>query len=129
MHYVRKALFFHLLKTSSEFSHKIAAQLIRNCERANAGIRRLAVSGSAAERFARLLLEWAENPLSNTNQGATGPRILVTMTHEEISQCIGTSRETMTRILGSFRRKKWITTTGTVWTINNQVAMRKLAAV
>ena len=129
VHYVRKAFFFHLLKNSHEFSQKVAAQLIRNCERANAAIRRLSVSSSTAERFARLLLEWAECPLSNANQGATGPRILVTMTHEEISQCMGSSRETMTRILGKFRRNKWITTTGTVWTINNQVAIRKLAAV
>lgn len=129
VHYVRKALFFHLLKNSSEFTQMVAAQLVRNCERANAAIRRLGVSSSVAERFARLLLQWAACPLSNTNQGAPGPRILVTMTHEEISQFIGTSRETMTRILGELRRKKWITTTGTVWTINNEIAIRKLAAV
>jgi CRP/FNR family transcriptional regulator, cyclic AMP receptor protein len=129
VHYVRKAFFFHLLKNSREFSQRVAAQLVRNSERANAGIRRLGVSSSAAERFARLLLEWAEYPLSNTKQGATDPRILVTMTHEEISQCMGSTRETTTRVLGELRKKKWITTTGTVWTINNEVAIRKLAAV
>jgi len=129
VYYFRKALFFQLLKNSSEFSQKVAAQLIRNCERANAGIRRLVVSRSAAERFARLLLEWAESPLSNTNQSAAGLRILVTMTHEDISQCLGSSRETMTRILGEFRKKKWITITRTVWTITNEAEIRKLAAV
>jgi CRP/FNR family transcriptional regulator len=108
VYYFRKAVFFHLPKNSSEFSQKIAAQLIRNCERANAGIRRPSVSSSAAERFARLLLEWAEGPLSNTDQCAAGPRILAPMTHEDISQCMASSRETMTRILGEFRKKKWI---------------------
>lgn len=129
VHYVRKAFFLHLVKNSSEFSQKVAAQLMRNCERANAGIRRFGVSSSVTERFARLLLEWAECPLSNTDKGATGPRILVTMTHEEISQCLGSSRESITRILGELRKKKWITTTGTVWTISNEAEIRKLAAV
>jgi CRP/FNR family transcriptional regulator, cyclic AMP receptor protein len=129
VHYVRKAFFLHLLKNSSEFSQKVSAQLIRNCERANAGIRRIGVSSSAAGRFARLVLEWAECPLSNANQGATGTRILVTLTHEEISQCMGSSRETMTRILGKLRRKKWISTAGTVWTVSNEAEIRKLAAV
>jgi CRP/FNR family transcriptional regulator len=36
-------------------------------------------------------------------------RIPVTMTHEDISQMIGTSRETVTRLLKSFREKKIIT--------------------
>jgi CRP/FNR family transcriptional regulator, cyclic AMP receptor protein len=128
-HYVRRAAFLHLLTISRELSRTVAGQLIRDCEQAYAGIRRLGVSSSVREKFARLLLQWAECPLANVNQGEAAPRIRVTMTHEEVGQCVGSSRETLTKILGEFRKKKWITTAGTIWTITNEDAIRKMAAV
>lgn len=58
-----------------------------------------------------------------------GVRIRVTLTHEEISQFIGSTRETTSRTLGEFREKKWITVNGSVWTITNERAIRHLAAL
>jgi CRP/FNR family transcriptional regulator len=129
VHYVQKAAFILFLKTSYNLNRIVAGQLIQNCEQAYAGIRRLGVSSSTREKFARLLLQWAESPLVNTNQVAAGPQFRVTMTHEEVGQCVGSSRETLTRILGELRKKKWLSTTGTLWTITNEAAIRKLAAV
>jgi CRP/FNR family transcriptional regulator len=127
--YLPKTVFLHLLKISHELSQMVASQLIRNCREAYAGIRCLGVSGSVPEKLARLLLQWAECPLSNKNQNGEGVRIRVTMTHEEIGQCVGSTRETMTRILGDLRKKKWITTKGDIWTISDEEALRQLAAV
>ena len=128
-HYVRKGVFLQLLKTSRELSRMVAGQLIRNCEQAYAGVRRLGVSSSVRERLARLLLQWVESPLANRKPGLVDPQVRVTMTHEEIGQCVGCSRETLTRVLGELRKKKWIATTGTVWTLTNEAEIRKLAAV
>ena len=124
--FVRKALFLHLMKTSGELGQRIAHQLSVNCKEAYATIRCLGLSGTVAGRVARLLLYWAGCPLANRDAG--GVRIRVTLTHEEISQSIGSTRETTSRILGDFRKKKWITTNGSLWKIVDEDAIRSLAA-
>ena len=125
--YVRKVAFLHSLKVSRQLSQMVASQLIRDCKDAYAGIRCLGVFGSVSEKFARLLLQWAECPLANQNGDDVGVRIRVTLTQEEIGQIVGTTRESITRILGVLRKKKWITTNGSIWTITNEDAIRHLA--
>jgi len=127
--YMSKAPFLHLLKMSRELSQMVASQLIRKCKEAYTGIRSLGVSDSVSERLARLLLQWAECPLTNQIRDTVGVQIRVTLTQAEIGQFVGSTRETMTRILGEFRKKKWITTNGSIWTITNEDALRQLAAV
>jgi CRP/FNR family transcriptional regulator, cyclic AMP receptor protein len=127
--FVRKAPFLRLLKTSAHLSQIVVAQLSSNCKEAYATIRCLGLSGSVPERLARLMLQWAESPLPNQNADKSNLCFRVTLTHEEISQFVGSTRETMSRILGGFRDKKWITMNGSIWTINNESAIRRLAAV
>jgi CRP/FNR family transcriptional regulator, cyclic AMP receptor protein len=127
--FVRKRLFLHVLKTSGQLGQMVASQLTRNCTEAYAAIRCLGVSGSVPERLARLLLHWAECPLANENRDAVAVRIRVTLTREEIGQFVGTTRETTSRILGEFREKKWISMNGCIWTIADEGAVRRLAAV
>jgi CRP/FNR family cyclic AMP-dependent transcriptional regulator len=126
--YVGKGPFLHSLKISRQLSQLVASQLIRVCKDAYAGIRCLGVSGSVSEKIAGLLLQWAECPLASQNGDGEGIRIRVTLTQEEIGQIVGTTRETITRILGVLRKKKWITTNGSIWTITNEDAIRRLAA-
>ncbi|MBZ5521255.1 MAG: Crp/Fnr family transcriptional regulator [Acidobacteriia bacterium] len=127
--FVRKGPFLRVLKTSSQLSQMVASQLSRNCKESYAAIRFLGISGSVPERLARLLLYWAECEPANHDRAAVGVRIRVTLTHEEISQFIGSTRETMSRTLGEFREKKWITVNGSTWTIINKDAIQRLAAV
>jgi CRP/FNR family transcriptional regulator len=49
------------------------------------------------------------------------------MTHEDLSQLIGSSRETVTRILKMFREKKLISIKGSTLTILNCDALEGLA--
>jgi CRP/FNR family transcriptional regulator, cyclic AMP receptor protein len=126
--YVGKGPFLHSLKISRQLSQMVASQLIRVCKDAYAGTRCLGVSGSVSEKIARLLLQWAECPLANQNGDQVGVRIRVTMTQEEIGQIVGTTRESITRILGVLRKKKWITTNGSIWTLTNEDAIRRMAA-
>ncbi len=128
-HYVWKGAFLHSLKISRQLSQIVANQLIRERKDAYAGLRCLGVSGSVLERLARLLLQWVESPLPNQNRDAVGVRIRVILTHEEIGQFIGATRETTTRLLGTLRKRKWIITNGNLWTITNEDAIRQLAAV
>jgi CRP/FNR family transcriptional regulator, cyclic AMP receptor protein len=50
------------------------------------------------------------------------------LTHEEISQCIGSSRETITRTLREFRKKKIVELTGSTLTVRNKTALARLGA-
>ena len=126
--FVRKARFLRLLRNSGPLSQMVACQLSRDCKEAYAALRFHGVSGSVPERLARLLLHWAECPLPNQPRSAAGLRIRITLTHEEIGQAVGTTRETMSRVLGEFREKKWIAMNGSTWTITNEGAIRRLAA-
>jgi CRP/FNR family transcriptional regulator len=60
---------------------------------------RIGLSHSVFERFARFLLETAAD--GEVSHGTV--RVRLAMTHEEISQLVGTSRETITRQLSEFR--------------------------
>jgi CRP/FNR family cyclic AMP-dependent transcriptional regulator len=86
--------------------------------------KRLALSGSAAGRLARLLLDWGHS----ASNGGPEIRFTVALTHEEIANMAGTSRETVTRLLNQFRRDEWILITGTSLTITQPEQLEKLTA-
>lgn len=75
--------------------------------------KRLALSGSAAGRLARLLLDWG----NNVSCGKPELRFTMALTHEEIANMAGTSRETVTRLLNQFRRSQLIAIKGSSLTI------------
>ena len=72
--------------------------------------------------MARLLLEWAADGETTDD----GVRIKVAFTHEEMAQLIGTSRETVTRLLGEFREKGLAQLRGSTLTITNKPALERL---
>jgi CRP/FNR family transcriptional regulator, cyclic AMP receptor protein len=86
--------------------------------------KRLALSGSAAGRLARLLLDWGHGAAN----GKPGIRFTMALTHEEIANMAGTSRETVTRLLNQFRRDQWITIRGTSLTIVKPDQLERLTA-
>jgi CRP/FNR family transcriptional regulator len=85
-------------------------------------IRSLGLSHSVSEKLARLLLEWAADGESTKE----GIRIKVSLTHEEIAQLIGTSRETVTRVLSEFRDKKLARLRGSTLMILDKPGMERL---
>ncbi len=86
--------------------------------------KRLALSGSAAGRVARLLLDWAH---ASAN-GKPELRFTMALTHEEVANIAGTSRETVTRLLNQFRRDEWITIKGASMTIIKPEQLEHLTA-
>jgi CRP/FNR family cyclic AMP-dependent transcriptional regulator len=50
----------------------------------------------------------------------------VALTHEEIAQIIGTSRETVTRTLADFRKKQIAVLKGSTLMIRNKTALERL---
>ena len=86
-----------------------AAQMLSEAYRAAfVDVRRLALSESSAARLAGVLLEWA----TAESIGKPDMRLTMALSHGDLGNLIGCSRETVTRTLGEFRRRKLITIQG-----------------
>jgi CRP-like cAMP-binding protein len=83
----------------------------------------LGLQRSAMSRIAKLILGWIEG------MDATSGPIAIDChhTHEVIAQMIGTSRETVTRLLHQLRHQKIAFIKDEVLTINNVRALQGLA--
>jgi CRP/FNR family cyclic AMP-dependent transcriptional regulator len=121
--FVKRDDFLRFMAEHREVSFNIARQLIDECESDADQIRALGLANSAAEKLAYLLLSWCDE---SGRASASGVRVPVVMTHEEISQMIGTSRETVSRLLKSFREKKIITMRGSSMTVHRRDELEEL---
>jgi CRP/FNR family transcriptional regulator len=125
--FISQADFVRFLEQHSDVGMKVAQQLTHNCKCAYDEIRSLGLSSSVPEKIARLLLRWAEHPIDNGKKKTTGEiAIRVTLTQEEIAQFAGTSRETVSRVLGGFKKKGWLRVRGATWFILNKTELERL---
>ena len=119
--------FKRFLEEYPEVGMKVAHQLTHNCKCAYNEIRSIGLSNSVPERIAKLLLNWAERPLDLPNKKKSQEiAIRVTLTQEEIAQFAGTSRETVSRVLGDFKKKGWLRIKGATWVVLNKQALEHL---
>lgn len=83
----------------------------------------IGLPGSPAARLARLILDWAAEAKSKA------PNAVVTMplTHDELASMTATTRETVTRTLGRFRKEKLISTRGVVLNVLQPAALERLS--
>ncbi len=125
--FISQADFTSFLRDYPEVGMKVAQQLTHNCKCAYDEIRSLGLSNSVPEKIAKLVLQWAEHPLDLANRKKSdGIAIRVTLTHDEIAQFAGTSRESVSRVLGGFKKKGWLRIKGATWSILNKDALEKL---
>jgi CRP/FNR family transcriptional regulator len=122
--FVGRQDFLNFLRQHGEAALRAAEQLSSNYHAAHEEIRSLGLSGSASEKLARLLLERAAN--MNHNKGEV--RLKLALTHQEIAQLIGTSRETVTRIFSELKKRHILQVKGATLTIRNRAALEKLVS-
>lgn len=84
---------------------------------------RLALSSSIAGRVAHLLLELV---VESKNAQDAQPELHMSLKHEELASMLGSSRESVTRVLNSFRRKGIISIQGTRMIILRKEALEIL---
>jgi CRP/FNR family cyclic AMP-dependent transcriptional regulator len=123
VNFIRREDFLRFLHTHHEACANAAQQLSRECEADIDHIRAIGLSHSAAEKLAHLLLTWCNQSGKETEAGT---RLQLLMTHEDISQLIGTSRETVTRLLKEFREKNIISVRGSTLCVLNKAALEAL---
>jgi CRP/FNR family transcriptional regulator, cyclic AMP receptor protein len=100
-------------------THELSRHLNMVCEQ----LRTLGLASSAPEKLARLLLDWSEN--GQTTE--MGTRFHFPLTHEEIGEFIGTSRETVTRTLSIFKTRRLVACKGATLTIPSRMALESYA--
>jgi CRP/FNR family transcriptional regulator len=103
---------------------RAAQQLSRNYSAALEQVRMLGLSHSAAGKFARFLLEVEGG---GRNGDVHADRLKLALTHEEIGQLIGASRETVTRLFSEFKHEQIIEVKGTTLLLNDRRALEALA--
>jgi CRP/FNR family transcriptional regulator len=121
----REAL-MKLLDKYGELGLHSAQALSREFQSAYRDIHELVLARSSAGKLARLLLSWSGD--NERDSAGREVRIRSSMTHEEIAQMIGSSRETVTRLLSELKKKELIRLEGSTLVIRNRPALEALAA-
>src|SRR3974390_310913 len=120
--FISRSEFLNFLKENGEAALRVAQQLGETYHAAVSEMRTIGLSHSAGEKLARFLLEWAANYPEEKGQ----IRIKLTLTHEEIAQMIGSSRETVTRLPADFRKKQLIKVIGSPLVNKNKPALESI---
>ena len=120
--FVRPSDLLRLMSQYNEFALRMAEYLSAEYNSTCRELRSLMLSESASGRLARLLVGWLDTDEDRKHHGL----MKVTMTHEEIAQMIGTSRETVTRLLTEFRKKQFVQRHGCTIVVRNRGALESL---
>jgi CRP/FNR family cyclic AMP-dependent transcriptional regulator len=119
---VRRRDFLEFLSQFGDVSRHTAQVIAREYHEVFLDARRLALSGSAAGRLAQLLLDWARTG----SCGKPELRFTMALTHEELANMAGTSRETVTRLLNQFERDELIARHGAAIVILRPTEMERM---
>src|SRR5215813_6953882 len=124
LNFISSRNFMKFLNEHGEACLRVAKLLSNSYQSAYEEIRSLGLSNSVSQRLAKLLLERAERE----NAGSSGNQVKfhLPFSHEEISQMIGTSRETVTRLLSDFKGKRLIQMSGATVLIPDRRALAEM---
>jgi len=125
LNFIRRDDFLRLLNTHPDACMHTARQLSEKYHAAQREIRSLGLSQTTGEKLGRLLLDWC----SRGEETPKGTRLKVLLTHEEIAQMIGTTRETVTRLLSDFKRKKIIDVKGSTVVVLKKDVLQSMVNV
>jgi len=120
--FIARDALLQFLREYGEVALRVAEQLSRNYYTAYEEIRTLGLTSSPSEKFAKLLLSWSPDS-GNTNESA---HVKMTLTHEEIAEMLGLTRETVSRLFSDFKKKQLLQTKGSILIIRNKPALEKM---
>jgi CRP/FNR family transcriptional regulator, cyclic AMP receptor protein len=113
----------NLLQNQSEVGVHAAQSLSREFQGAYRDIHDLVLARSSSGKLARLLLSCAPKATLEREE----QRLRSAMTHEEMAQRIGSSRETVTRLLSNLKKKRLIRLEGATLVIRDRGGLEALA--
>jgi CRP/FNR family transcriptional regulator len=120
--FLRKSDLLRLMHLHGEIALWVTQLLSQDYTSTCREIRDLVLSDSATEKLARLLVGWLEHSSGSQQCGY----VKMALTHEEIGQMIGTSRETVSRLFAGFKKQHLIQQNGATLLIPNRFALESL---
>jgi len=124
LNFVGREDFLRFLKEHGDACLHAAQHIGRDYQDACNVVRSVGLSHTISERLAKFLLE-----SSAEGQVANGVvRTKLALSHEDIAQLIGTSRESISRTLARFRKLEIVELKGSALIIRNKTALGKLVA-
>jgi CRP/FNR family transcriptional regulator, cyclic AMP receptor protein len=121
--HISRQVFMQFLSRHLDVYMIVTREISRSFNLACEQLRMVGLSTSVHERLARLLLVWSDE----SDKKADGARCRLSMTHEEIGEFIGASRETVTRTLSIFKNQKLVAQHGCTITIPSRNALETYA--
>ena len=122
VNFITREALLQFLSENGEIALRVAEQLSRNYYSAFEEVRMLGLAGSPSEKLAKLLLSWS----AGAAKSAEPSHIKLTLTHEEIAEMIGTTRETVSRLFSEFKKKHLLQMRGATLVILNKPALAKM---
>jgi CRP/FNR family transcriptional regulator len=120
--FISRTDFIAFLREFGDAALRVAQELSETYQSAFAEMRTIGLSHSAGEKLARFILDWT----AHHNSTEEPIRTTLTLTHEEIAQMIGASRETVTRLFADFKKKQLLQVKGSTLTIKDRAGLEKL---
>jgi CRP/FNR family transcriptional regulator, cyclic AMP receptor protein len=121
--FIERHDFLALLARNSSVALSCAKALSHDVGKAFDTLYELRLARSSQGKLARLLLS-----LSGNEAGSHDLHVASDFTHEEMAQMIGSSRETVTRLLGDLKRRELIRKEGATLVIPDRIALQAIAA-
>jgi CRP/FNR family transcriptional regulator, cyclic AMP receptor protein len=126
VNFVEREALIQRMGNSGELGLQCSQALSREFQSAYRDIHDLVLARSSAGKLAKLLVSWMPQP--EKMAGGSEIRIRQSPTHEEMAQMIGSSRETVTRLIGDLKKKEFIRLEGSTLIIRNRTALEAMAA-
>lgn len=126
VNFIERAALIERMEKSGELGLRSSLALSQEFQSAYRDIHDLILARSSAGKLARLLLSWM--PLTDASRQSREIRIRPALTHEEMAQMIGSSRETVTRLIGELKKKEFIRLDGSTLVIQNRMALEALVS-
>jgi CRP/FNR family transcriptional regulator len=120
--FIPRDALLRFLSEHGEVALRVAEQLSRNYYTAYEEIRTLGLTTSPGEKFAKLLLSW----YPEKTQANGSAQIKITLTHEEIAEMIGTTRETVSRLFSEFKKKQLLQVKGSTLVLRSKSGLENM---
>ena len=126
VNFIERDALLKLMERNGEIGLRSSQALSREFQSMYRDVHDLVLARSSAGKLARLLLSWSLGTEHGNGRGEA--RVRSSLTHEEMAQMIGASRETVTRLLSELKKKELIRLEGSTLVIRNRPALEALAA-
>jgi CRP/FNR family transcriptional regulator, cyclic AMP receptor protein len=126
VNFIEREALIERIERSGELGLHSSVALSQEFQCAYRDIHDLILARSSVGKLARLLLSWMPHLPHPSQSGEV--RVRATLTHEEMAQMIGSSRETVTRLIGDLKKRELIRLDGSTLVIRDRVALEALAS-